>query len=133
MARYFVVLGLIAVAWAHPAQAQQPLRVEGIYPRQLPIGQTTLISLVIPSVDDIQAEISPAQDVTIAKVTRGDNFQGSHTWWAIDVAVAKGAAAGDRTLTLRLPTSTSSPSYSPPCPLNRVSAPPAIMRSTRAM
>lgn len=101
--RYLIALGLIAVAWAHPAQAQQPLRVEGIYPRQLPIGQTTVISLVIPSVDDIQAEIAPAPDVTIAKVTRGDNFQGSHTWWALDVAVAGNAEAGDRTLTLRLP------------------------------
>ena len=103
MPRYLVVVGLIAVAWASPAQAQQPLRVEGIYPRQLPIAHTTVISLVLPSVDDIQAEISPAQGVTVAKVTRGDNFQGSHTWWAVDVAVATNATPGERTLTLRLP------------------------------
>jgi hypothetical protein len=119
VARYLIAFSVIAVAWANGAQAQQPLRVEGIYPRQLPIGQTTVLSLVIPSVDDIQAEISPAQDVTVAKVTRGDNFQGSHTWWAIDVAVAKNAAAGDRTLTLRLPggrstsTSVRIPSHAP--------------------
>ena len=103
MARYLLAVALVAFASVQGVEAQLPLRVEGIYPRQLPIGQTTVISLVIPSLDDIQAEISPARDVTVANVTRGDNFQGSHTWWTIDLAVTKNAQPGDRTLTVRLP------------------------------
>lgn len=106
-ARSFVAIGVAAAACLGPGvkliHAQQPLRVEGIYPRQLPPAQTTVINLVIPSVDEIQPEISPPQGVTVTSVTRGDNFQGSHTWWAIAVAVANTAAPGDRTLTLRLP------------------------------
>jgi hypothetical protein len=105
--RYFLARGVIVAAcfgpavW--PAEAQQPLRVEGIYPRQLPIGQSTVINLVVPTVDQFQPEIAPAQGVTVSSVTRGDSFQGAHTWWAIEVAVGKDAAPGDRTLTLRFP------------------------------
>ena len=104
-------LTIVVAAWATAAQAQLPLRVEGIYPRQLPLARTTVVSLVIPSVEDIEAVITPANGVTVAKVTRGDNFQGSHTWWTVDVAVAKDAAAGDRTLTVRLPGGQSTSTY----------------------
>jgi hypothetical protein len=88
---------------APPASAQQPLRVEGIYPQQLPLGQSTVINLVVPSTDTFQPEFAPAQGVTVSSVTRQDSFQGAHTWWAITVDVAKDAAPGDRTLTLRFP------------------------------
>ena len=105
--RSAIAIGVIVAAClglaAQPATAQQPLRVEGIYPQQLPIGQRTVISLVVPSVDTFQPEFAPAQGVTISSVTREDNFQGAHTWWAIAVDVSKDAAAGERTLTLRFP------------------------------
>lgn len=105
--RSFVAIGVTVAAClglaVQPARAQQPLRVEGIYPQQLPIGQRTVISLVVPSVDTFQPEFTPAQGVTIASVTREDNFQGAHTWWAIAVDVSKDATPGERTLTLRFP------------------------------
>ena len=44
--RSFLALGVIVAAClgpgVEPAEAQQPLRVEGIYPRQLPIAQSTV-------------------------------------------------------------------------------------------
>lgn len=105
--RSFVAIGVTAAAClglaVQPAMAQQPLRVEGIYPQQLPIGQRTVISLVVPSVDTFQPEFAPAQGVTVSSVTREDNFQGAHTWWAIAVDVSKDATPGERTLTLRFP------------------------------
>ena len=105
--RYFVVAGVTVAACLEPgvqrAEAQQPLRVEGIYPQQLPIGQRTVVNLVVPTVDEFQPEIVPSQGVTVSRVTRGDNFQGAHTWWAITVDVGRDAAPGDRTLNLRFP------------------------------
>ena len=105
--RFFIAIGVTVAAClglaAQPARAQQPLRVEGIYPQQLPIGQSTVINLVVPSVDTFQPEFAPAQGVTVSSVTRQDSFQGAHTWWAITVDVSKDATAGDRTLTLRFP------------------------------
>jgi hypothetical protein len=74
-----------------------------VYPRQLPIGQSTVISLVVTTVEELQPEIATPQGVTVSSVTRGDTFQGSHTWWAIAVDVGRDAAPGDRTLTLRFP------------------------------
>ena len=105
--RSFIAIGVTVAACFGPgvpcAEAQQPLRIEGIYPRQLPIGQRTVINIVVPTVDEPQPEIAPAEGVTVSSVTRGENFQGAHTWWAITVEVSKNAAAGDRTLTLRFP------------------------------
>ncbi len=83
------------------AAAQQPLRIEGIYPRQLPLGQSTVINLVVPTVDEPQPEIAPSEGVTVSNLARGESFQGAHTWWAITVDVGRDAAPGDRTLTLR--------------------------------
>ena len=105
--RYFIAIGVTVAACLAPgvqrAEAQQPIRVEGIYPRQLPIGRSTVISLVVTTVDELQPEIAPSQGVTVSSVTRGDDFQGAHTWWAITVDVGRDAAPGDRTLTLRFP------------------------------
>jgi len=105
--RYFIAIGVTVAACLGPgvlrAEAQQPLRVEGIYPRQLPIGQSTVINVVAPTMDELQPEIAPSQGVTVSSVTRGDSFQGANTWWAITVDVGKDAAPGDRTLTLRFP------------------------------
>lgn len=105
--RHFIIIGVTVAASLGPGvqrvEAQQPLRLEGIYPRQLPIGQSTVINLVVPTVDELQPEIAPSQGMTVSSVTRGDSFQGAHTWWAITVDVGKDAAPGDRTLTLRFP------------------------------
>jgi hypothetical protein len=61
--RYFITIGVTAAACLGPGaqrgEAQQPLRVEGIYPRQLPIGQSTVISVVAPTMDELQPEIAP--------------------------------------------------------------------------
>jgi hypothetical protein len=104
--RYVVVLGLALAACFGPGasstEAQAPLTVAGIYPRQLTRGQTTDISIVVTSADDIQAEITPAQGVTIATITRGDRFQGNHTWWGLAVNAAADAAPGERSLTVRV-------------------------------
>jgi hypothetical protein len=105
--RHVVAFGIVAIAClgtgAGRAEAQQPLRVEGIYPRQLPPGQSTVINLVVPTVDEPTPEITPSQGVTLSSIVRGDSFQGAHTWWAITVAISRDAAPGDRTLALRFP------------------------------
>ena len=103
--RYFIAIALTVAACLGPgvqrAEAQQPLRVEGVYPRQLPVGRSTVVSVVVTTLDELQAEIAPSQGLTVLSVTRGDSFQGAHTWWAIAVDVGRDAAPGDRTLTLR--------------------------------
>jgi len=105
--RGFVATGVTLAVCFGPgiprAEAQQPLRVEGIYPRQLPLGQRTVINLVVPTVDQFQPEIASSQGVNVSSVTRADTFQGAHTWWAVAVDVGRDAAPGDRTLSLRFP------------------------------
>jgi hypothetical protein len=105
--RSFVAIGVTVAAClglsAPPASAQQPLRVEGMYPQQLPLGHSTVINLVVPSTDTFQPEFAPAQGVTVSSVARQDSFQGAHTWWAITVDVSQDATPGNRTLTLRFP------------------------------
>ena len=105
--RFFIAVGVTVAACLGPgvrrAEAQQPLRIEGIYPRQLPIGQSTVINLVVPTADEPKPEIAPAQGVTVSSVTRRESFQGANTWWGIAVDVGRDAAPGDRTLTLRFP------------------------------
>lgn len=96
------VIGL--VAGAAQALAQPPLRVDGIYPRQLPRGETTTISLAIPTLDAIESiDVSPAAGVTVSALTRGEEFQGNNRWWTVAVAVAPDVAPGGRTLNLHLP------------------------------
>jgi len=105
--RYVITFGVTVAACLGPSvqriEAQQPLRVEGIYPRQLPIGQSTVINIVAPTADELQPEIAPSQGVMVSSVTRGENFQGANTWWAVTLDVGRDAAPGDRTLTLRFP------------------------------
>jgi hypothetical protein len=85
------------------ADAQAQLRIDGMYPRQLPRGARTVINAVLPTVDEFMPEFAPAQGVTVAGVTRGESFQGNNTWWGIAVDVGADAAPGERTLTLRFP------------------------------
>jgi hypothetical protein len=104
--RSLITLG-VAVSYlclgAEVTQAQQ-LRIENVYPRQLPPGQTTLVNVVIATRDDIQsAEISPSQGVTVSSITRGETFQGALTWFSIAVEVTGDAKPGERVLVVQLP------------------------------
>ena len=87
----------------HFGEAQQ-IRIEGVFPRQLPRGQTTLVNVAVPSQDMIQAvEISPSAEINVSSIKQGQNFQGALTWSELSIDVAKDAAPGDRTLVLLLP------------------------------
>ena len=106
--RSVIVIGFTAATWLGPgallAEAQQQLRIENAYPRQLPIGQTTVVNAVLANPNDVQAaEVSPSQGVTVSGIARGDSFQGALTWWSITIDVARDAAPGERTLVLQLP------------------------------
>jgi hypothetical protein len=105
--RSLLIVGFTAATWlgpgALPAEAQQ-LRIENAYPRQLPIGQTTIVNAVLANPNDVKAaEVSPSQGVTVSSISRGDSFQGALTWWSITIDVARDAAPGERTLVLQLP------------------------------
>ena len=82
----------------------QPIKVEGYFPRQLPIAQTTVISVAVPSRDSIQSvEVSPSQGIKVSAIKPGAPIQGALTWSEVTIEVAKDAAPGDRTLVLVLP------------------------------
>jgi hypothetical protein len=111
--RSFVALGCAVAAYVGPstsaAQAQQ-LRIENVYPRQLPPGETAVINVVIATRDDIQSvEISPSHGVTVSAITRGETFQGALTWSSITIDVAKDAMPGERSLVVQLPAGRTAP------------------------
>jgi len=88
----------------------QTARIEGFFPRQLPRGQSTVVSVAVPSRDAVQAaEISPAAGVKVSGITRGQNIQGTLTWAEVTIEVAADAAPGDRTLVLLLPMGRTAP------------------------
>jgi hypothetical protein len=92
-----------------PLRAQQ-IRIEGVFPRQLPRGQATLVNVAVPSRDTIQAaEIVPSQGVKVSSIKRGQNFQGALTWSELTVEVAQEAEPGDRSLVLLLPMGRTTP------------------------
>jgi len=99
----FAVLASV-FALAQGAQQQQ-YRVEGLYPRFAPRGQTTVIHVAVPSPDAVQrAEISPSTGVMVSGIKgSGSGSEQNVGWWEITVDVAKDAAAGDRSLVLLLP------------------------------
>ena len=93
----------------HSGEAQQ-VRIESFFPRQAPRGQSTVINVAVPSRDAINAvEISPAADVTVSGIRRGQNIQGTLTWSEITIDVATNAAPGDRTLVLLMPMGRTAP------------------------
>jgi hypothetical protein len=95
---------------AHSTEAQQQIRIESIFPRQLPSGQTTVVTVALPSRDAITAaEISPAQGVTVSGIKLGPNIQGALTWSELTIDVARDASAGERTLVVVLPMGRSAP------------------------
>ena len=111
--RSFTVIGFTLLASLGPgvrlSEAQQ-IRIEGIFPRQLPRGQATLINVAVPSRDSIQAaEISPSAGVRVSGIKRGENFQGALTWSEVSIDVAENAAPGDRTLIFVMPMGRTTP------------------------
>jgi hypothetical protein len=93
----------------HLSEARQ-IRIEGVFPRQLPRGQATLINVAVPSQDMIQAaEISPSAGVNVSSIKLGQNFQGTLAWSELSIDVANDAAPGDRTLVLLLPMGRTAP------------------------
>src|SRR5438093_9874974 len=111
--RSFVVIGFTVLSCLGPGlhlgEAQE-IRIEGVFPRQMPRGQTTLINVAVPNRDAIQAaEISPSAGVTVSGIKLGQNFQGALTWSELTIDVAAEAAPGDRTLVLVLPMGRTSP------------------------
>jgi hypothetical protein len=106
--RFLAVIGFTFLAClgpaAHVSRAQGPQGVvEGLFPLQLPPGQTTVLNAAVPGRNDVTAaDISPAAGVTVAGIKRGDVKEGL-TWWEISVTVAKDAAPGARMLTLTGP------------------------------
>jgi hypothetical protein len=112
-ARHFNLIVFSLLLWlgqgVRLCEAQQ-LKIEGVFPRQLARGRTTVVSVVVPSRDAIRAaEISPADGVKVSGIKQGANFQGALTWSEINIDVAEGAAPGDRTLVLELPMGRTSP------------------------
>jgi len=106
--RSFVVIalavGMCLGIGTVPAQAQAPLRVDGIYPRQLPRGATTTIAFAIPTLDAVESiDISPATGLTVSGLTRGEEFQGTNRWWTLAIAAGPDAPPGERTLNVHLP------------------------------
>src|SRR5213592_807861 len=111
--RSSIVIGFTLLACLGPrldlSEAQQ-VKIEGVFPRQLPRGQATLINVAVPSRDAIQAaEISPSGGVKVSGIKLGQNFQGALTWSELSIDVAKDAAPGDRTLVLLLPMGRTAP------------------------
>jgi hypothetical protein len=106
--RFLIAIGLTVLACLGPAaragHAQGPQGVvEGLFPLQLPPGQTTVLNAAVPGRNEVTAaDIAPATGVTVAGIRKGDVKEGL-TWWEISVAVAKDAAPGARTLTLTGP------------------------------
>ena len=98
----FTVLACLGPG-VHVSEAQQ-IRIDGVFPQQLPRGQATVINVAVPSRDAIQAaEISPSAGVKVSGIKLGQNMQGALTWSELTIDVAKDAAPGDRTLVVLLP------------------------------
>ena len=111
--RSFTVIAFTSLAClgpgVHISEAQQ-IRIEGFFPRQLPLGQATVINVAVPSREAIQAaEISPSPGVKVSGIKMGQNIQGTLVWSELTIDVANDAAPGDRALVLLTPTSRTAP------------------------
>src|SRR6266850_166252 len=111
--RSFVVIAFTFLYYLGPgvhfSEAQQ-IRIESFFPRQLPLGQATVISVAVPSRDAIQAaEISPSPGVKVSGIKLGQNIQGALTWSELTIDVANDAAPGDRALVLLMPMGRTAP------------------------
>ena len=116
--RSVIVIGFTFLAClgpgAHVSAAQQPqqqpVNIDSFFPKQLPRGQSTVISVAVPGrVMPQGAEISPAAGVTVSGIKQGGSGQGALGWWEVTVNVANDAPPGNRTLTLVLPMGRTNP------------------------
>lgn len=111
--RSFIVIAFTFLACfgpgSHWSEAQQ-IRIESFFPRQLPLGQATVINVAVQSRDAIQAaEISPSPGVKVSGIKLGQNIQGALTWSELTIDVADDAAPGDRALVLLMPMGRTAP------------------------
>ena len=98
-----VAVSLLSAVSVLGQGAQPPLlRIEGVYPRHVARGQTTVINVAIVSGDTPQAgEISPSAGVTVSGIKgRGNQTEQAVGWWEITIDIATDAAPGDRSLVL---------------------------------
>src|SRR5215467_6994620 len=103
-----LVLVLSLGAFVHCAQAQ--VRMEGMFPRQLPRGQETVVHVAVQNQGAVQAvEVSPSAGVKVSSIKKGESFQGAYTWSELHIAVAGDAAPGKRNLVIVLPTGRTAP------------------------
>jgi len=112
--RSSIVIGFTVLACLGPgayvsnAQQQQQIAIDSFFPKQLPRGQSTVISVVIPGRAMAQgAEFSPSDGVTVSGIQRSGNGQG--VWWDLTINVANDAAPGNRALVIVTPMGRSNP------------------------
>ena len=112
--RCLTVIGFTFLACLGPgahvgdAQQPQPIAIDSFFPKQLPRGQSTVISVVVPGGAMPQSvEFSPSAGVTVSSIVRSGN---GPAWRDVTVNVAADAAPGSRTLVFVMPMGRSNPS-----------------------
>ena len=111
--RCLTVIGFTFLACLGPgahvgdAQQPQPIAIDSFFPKQLPRGQSTVISVVVPGGAMPQSvEFSPSAGVTVSSIVRSGN---GPAWRDVTVNVAADAAPGSRTLVFVMPMGRSNP------------------------
>jgi len=111
--RSSIVIGFTVLACVGPgayvsnAQQQQQIAIDSFFPKQLPRGQSTVISVVVPGGAMPQSvEFSPSAGVTVSSIVRSGN---GPAWRDVTVNVAADAAPGSRTLVFVMPMGRSNP------------------------
>jgi hypothetical protein len=103
--RALIVVGCATVALVGPVQRDSraqgfPPVIEGLYPTQMPVGQTTVLYLGVPRANVVKSvEFAPAAGLTVSGIKEGD-FKTGMAWWEVTVVVAADAAPGNRALTI---------------------------------
>jgi hypothetical protein len=103
--RFWLATLATAAAFAGPAApfSEAQIKIEYAFPHHVPRGQTTLVSVAVPTRDNVQsAEISPSAGITVAGLKLAENAQGVG-WWLLTLNVATDATPGDRSLVLVMP------------------------------
>ena len=97
------VLACLTLAPTRALAQGLPGVLEGVFPTQLPPGQTTVLHAGLPGRNEVtMVDIVPAAGIMVTGITRGDTREGA-TLWNITVAVAKDAAPGPRTISVSGP------------------------------
>ena len=97
---------------AQQPQVRQPpqIRIEAVFPAQVPRGQSTVVNVAFPGRDLVvqAAEISPSTGVTVSSLKPAAESQGI-SWWELTVDVASDAPPGNRSLVLVMPMGRTAP------------------------